>query len=465
MSEELTVDDLFTLYTNDVAATTASINGGYMLMSGFLVFFMQAGFAMLCAGSVRSKNTMNILLKNILDACAGCIAYYLFGYALAYGNCNQPNAFCGCGNFALSAGATGDFADWSFYFFQWTFAACAATIVVGSVAERTSLLAYGCYSVFLTGFVFPVVTHWVWSSEGWLSAFNTTSNRFIQTGMIDLAGSGVVHMVGGFAGLVGAWMVGPRVGRFDENGKPVPLPGHSATLVCLGTFMLWFGWYGFNPGSQLAIFGVNNMRSTARAAVVTTIGAGSGGVVNLYLTYFQTGAWDLLACCNGLLAGLVSITGGCSVIDPWAAIIIGGVGTVIFNYGCILLEKLQIDDPLLAAPMHGFCGAWGIFAIGLFCNPRLLLESYGRDNKESKGAFFGGDGKLLGAQLLGIVTIAAWSTVLLAGVFYALHAAKMLRVDPEVELAGLDISKHGGVAYLDHNYDSAKRDREETPKR
>ena len=221
-----------------------------MLFSAYLVFFMQAGFAMLCAGSVRSKNVMNILLKNVMDACVGAVAFYIFGFGVAYGVPDAGeagNSFIGSGNWALSET---HFSNWQFFLFQWAFSAAAATIVSGSVAERTHFGAYLAYSFLLTAFVYPTVAHWVWDEYGWLSAFN--AEPLYQTGMIDFAGSGVVHMVGGFSGLMGAIIVGPRTYRFDASGRPVAMPGHNASLVVIGTFILWFGWYGFNPGSMLA---------------------------------------------------------------------------------------------------------------------------------------------------------------------------------------------------------------------
>ncbi|CAG9460414.1 unnamed protein product [Pedinophyceae sp. YPF-701] len=437
----------------DASEVAASLDGGYMLMSGFLVFFMQAGFAMLCAGSVRSKNTMNILLKNVLDACAGSLGWWLFGFGLAYGKCSSPNGFIGCGNLAMyHVGEDHGFQTW---FFQWAFAAAAATITSGSVAERTSLIAYFLYSIFLTAFVYPVVVHWVWDGAGWISAFKSTgSGPIADSGMIDFAGSGVVHMTGGFAGLIGAIAVGPRTGRFDADGKPVALPGHSATLVTLGTFILWFGWYGFNPGSTLAISSAGTLKVTAHVAVTTTLGAGSAGVTSLFLTYAQTGVWDLLAVCNGLLAGLVSITGPCPVVTAWAAVLIGAIGAFVFNYSCKLLEKLKIDDPLSAAPMHGFCGAWGVFIIGLLAKEDMVADAYGFS--DIKGAFYGGNGKLLGLQILGIIVIAAWVCFWMSVLFFSLKFAGLLRVSPEEEMAGLDVSKHGGSAY---NNDDMKKEK------
>ena len=225
------------------------------------VLASQAGFAMLCAGSVRTKNTMNILLKNVLDACAASVAFYVLGYGFAYGTCKHNNGFIGCGLFALHSVFSES--SWQSFLFQWAFSAASATIVSGSVAERTSLMSYFLYSILLTGFVYPVIVHWIWSPHGWLSAFNP--NALGGIGMIDFAGSGVVHMVGGVAGLMGAIVVGPRTGRF-ENGKTVAMPGHSATLVVLGTFLLWFGWYGFNPGSMLAISTPTALTVTARVS-------------------------------------------------------------------------------------------------------------------------------------------------------------------------------------------------------
>lgn len=422
-----------------------SIDTSYLLISAYLVFFMQAGFAMLCAGSVRSKNVMNILIKNVLDACVGCMAYYAFGFGCAYGldGDGKASSFIGAGSFFLAKGDSPEaFSDWGTFLFQWAFAAAAATITSGSMAERTAFQAYLGYSFFLTAFVYPVVTHWVWDGNGWLSAFS--ADPLNGVGMIDFAGSGVVHMVGGFAGLMGAAIVGPRTGRFDASGRPMAMPGHNAALVVLGTFILWVGWYGFNPGSMLAIAGADNAQVTARCAVTTTLAAAAGGVTAMIINYSMYHVWDLIAVCNGCLAGLVSITAGCPVLEPYAAIIAGAGGAVVIWASSKLLLKLQIDDPLEAFPMHGACGAWGCLMVGLFATEGYVAQAYGLSEY---GVFYGGSGKLLGNQILGIVVIALWTSGLLGAFFYAMKSMNMLRTSAEEEAMGLDESKHGGSAY------------------
>lgn len=405
----------------------------FILVSGYLVFLMQAGFAMLTAGSVRSKNTKNVLLKNVLDACVGSIAYFLFGWAFAYGP--GSNKFIGWGNWALSAYQGEDFNDYHNFFFQWAFAATAATIVSGSVAERTSFYAYLAYAFFLTAFVYPVVSHWVWSGSGFL---NNGDGFLGSTNVVDFAGCSVVHMVGGFAGLSGAAVVGPRLGRFDSEGKVVPIPGHSATLCTLGTFLLWFGWYGFNPGSALAIQG-SNSEVAARCAVTTTLAAGAGGVMTLIIIKLRDHIFDLLASLNGILAGLVSITACCFAVDGWAAIVIGAIGAFVYVAAAMLLLALKIDDPLEAFPIHGACGFWGVIAGGLFNREALSGDDF--------GLFYGGGGKLLLANILGALIIAAWTLALITPIFVVMKVLGLLRISAEEEIIGNDVSKHGGVAY------------------
>lgn len=423
--------------------TEAALDVFFILVSGYLVFLMQAGFAMLTAGSVRSKNAKNVLLKNVLDACVGAIAYFLFGFAFAYGEGDSAaSGFIGTGNYALdnfpdATNSEGE--SFNFFFFQWAFAATAATIVSGSVAERTSFYAYMAYAFFLTAFVYPVVSHWIWSGDGFL-----TSLFGGDEGVIDFAGCTVVHMVGGFAGLVGAAVVGPRLGRFDSEGKVVPIPGHSATLATLGTFILWFGWYGFNPGSALALSG-NGYMVAERCAVTTTLAAAAGGVVTLVVLKIRDHIFDLISVLNGILAGLVGITASCAFVDPWAAIVIGGIASVVYIGAAMILLKLKIDDPLEAFPIHGAAGMWGAIAPGLF-NRKAYQALAGVDNPNF-GGFYGGGGRLLGANLIAIGIVAAWVVVLVLPLFLAMKFAGILRISHQEEIIGNDVSKHGGVAY------------------
>eukprot|EP00737_Agarophyton_chilense_P002620 gb/GEZJ01002998.1/.p1 GENE.gb/GEZJ01002998.1/~~gb/GEZJ01002998.1/.p1 ORF type:complete len:469 (+),score=70.78 gb/GEZJ01002998.1/:1025-2431(+) len=426
--------DLVSLFQTTVDHDSA-LNNMFVLFSGYLVFLMQCGFAMLTAGSIRSKNVKNVLIKNILDACVGALAYYLFGWAFAYGPGGSAQGFIGAGQFALSSYDGAAFEDFTGWFFQWAFAATAATIVSGSVAERTSFYAYIGYAFFLTAFVYPVVSHWVWGG-GFLSSF-------LGNGMIDFAGCSVVHMVGGFAGLFGAIIVGPRIGRFDSSGKPVPLPGHSATLATLGTFLLWFGWYGFNPGSALGITG-GLFATVQRCAVTTTIAGATGGVVTLIIKKVTEHNFDLISVLNGILAGLVAITASCAFVDVWAAVIIGAIGAGVYITAATVLIMLKIDDPLEAFPIHGATGFWGCIAAGFF-NRKAAQEVAGFDN--GSAGVIDGYGKLLLANFVGCLIIIAWVAVLLIPFFLVLNLLGLFRIPEYVETEGNDLSKHGGPAY------------------
>ncbi|GFR44280.1 hypothetical protein Agub_g5487 [Astrephomene gubernaculifera] len=440
---------------------STGLNTFLLLFGGALVFLMHGGFAMLEAGAIRSKNAMNILLQTILDASASAIMWYLVGFGFAFGIGDKPNKFIGNATFGLAryathftGSATGRWTDW---FFQWAFCATAVTIPAGAVAERFNFNAYLGYSMFIGGFVYPVVAHWAWCVEGWLGY--GAADPLFRAGYIDFAGSGVIHMVGGLAGLIGAIMVGPRLGRFDADGNPVEMPGHSAILVVLGTVLLWFGWYGFNPASVLTIDSVGYATVCGRAAVTTTLAGAAGGIACLLNGFRRHRGWDLVGLCNGILCGFVAITACCHVVEPWAAIICGACAGLWFELLCWILLKLKIDDPLSAGPMHFGCGLFGVFFTGLLAKQDYIKEYYyfhapSNDpvNPLSKpfpyGAFYPhSDGKLIASQVIGILAIIAWVAGLMTPFFGIFKFFGALRIPPEMEEMGLDRSKHGGSAY------------------
>ncbi|KAK2988621.1 hypothetical protein RJ640_026436 [Escallonia rubra] len=454
----------FDVVSSRLSDTAYAVDNTYLLFSAYLVFAMQLGFAMLCAGSVRAKNTMNIMLTNVLDAAAGGLSYYIFGFALAFGS--PSNAFIGrhffgLNNFPYSSSAVTF--DYSFFLYQWAFAIAAAGITSGSIAERTQFVAYLIYSSFLTGFVYPVVSHWFWSGDGWASATRTSGDLLFGSGAIDFAGSGVVHMVGGIAGLWGALIEGPRIGRFDQSGRSVALRGHSASLVVLGTFLLWFGWYGFNPGSFLTILKsydgsppgtyYGQWSAVGRTAVTTTLSGCTAALTTLFAKRLMSGHWNVIDVCNGLLGGFAAITSGCSVVEPWAAIVCGFVAAWVLIGFNKLAQKLKYDDPLEAAQLHGGCGAWGIIFTGLFAKQAYVSEVYGGKAGRPHGLFMGGGGRLFAAQLIQILVIIGWVTATMAPLFYGLNKLKLLRISREDETAGMDQTRHGGFAYAYHDED------------
>ncbi|KAJ7525862.1 hypothetical protein O6H91_17G070600 [Diphasiastrum complanatum] len=439
--------------SNQMTATNLAVDNSYLLFSAYLVFAMQLGFAMLCAGSVQAKNTMNIMLTNVLDAACGGISYYLFGFAFAFGTGKHSNSFIGNHFFGLKQipnEAVGY--DYSFFIYQWAFAIAAAGITSGSIAERTQFIAYLVYSSFLTGFVYPVVSHWMWAGNGWASATNT-DNLLFRSGAIDFAGSGVVHLVGGVAGLWGALIEGPRIGRFHKEGEELEMRGHSATLVVLGTFLLWFGWYGFNPGSFLKIdvpYGggfTGNWTGVGRTAVTTTLAGCAAAITTLFGKRLLVGHWSVTDVCNGLLGGFAAITSGCSVVDPWAALICGFVSAWVLIACNLLSARLHFDDPLEATQLHGGCGAWGLIFTGLFAKKEYVKQVYSRTGSPPHGLLFGGGGRLLAAQIMEILAIVGWVSATMAPLFMVLHKLHLLRISADEEIAGMDLTLHGGCAY------------------
>ncbi len=401
------------------AAEISNLDTVWMLVAGFLVFFMQAGFALVEAGFVRAKTVVNIFMKNFFDLSIGAIAYWAIGFGLMFG---AGNAFFGTEWFFLNGlpevypGLT--VPGYAFFFFQFAFAATAATIASGAMAGRTEFKGYLIYSLLVTMFVYPIVGHWIWGG-GWLAE--------LETPFVDFAGSTVVHSVGAWVGLMGAIILGPRLNRFGPDG--MPMPGHSMTLAALGTFILWLGWFGFNPGSQLNSDGA----AIALITVTTNIAAASGAIAAMFMGWFFVGKPQLPWALNGALAGLVAITAPCAFVTPFEAIIIGAIGGIIMYLGVNFLERRGVDDVVGAVSVHGFAGVWGTLAVGLFHGEVGLLH--------------GGGVNQLVTQVIGIVAVAAFVLVASAVMFYILKSIGWLRASREGEILGLDIYEHGMVAY------------------
>jgi Amt family ammonium transporter len=444
----------------------------FLLWGGALVFSMQCGFCMLEVGCVRYKNTRNILVKNILDACIGAIFYWAFGYGLAYGYASSTDdddesniKFVGNSGFFYSAvpnsGTYGaaNFGGWAHFFFNFTFVAAAGSIVSGAVAERCAMPAYFLYTSFLTGFVYPIVSHWVWATPGWLCAWQTnpdgTSDLISSTGAIDFAGSGVVHLTGAVAAFWGAYFVGPRTGRVQEVvadgqkvAKFVKITGQNATMQVLGTFFLWIGWYGFNAGTMFTWASTASYYSAAgRIAITTTLSAASSCISSMMFAYMlNPGVYDLDAINNGVLGGLVSITAGCATMAPWAAVLTGLIGGIVYHLGSWIQIGLGVDDVVDAIAVHGYCGIWGLLATGIFSRSEEMMEVYGM---EKAGIFMpnpGNDGGIIGANIVLTVVVIAWTSVFMGAFFGICSAFGILRVSEQEERDGLDNSHHGGPA-------------------
>lgn len=395
----------------------------WVLLAAFLVFFMQAGFGMVEAGFIRAKNTCNILTKNFLDYCMASLGYFVFGYAIMFGS---GNGFMGWKGWFLSGAQSGaDIPLYAFWLFQAAFCGAAATIVAGGMAERMKFQAYLIYSFIISALVYPIVGHWIWGG-GWLAGLD----------FVDFAGSTVVHAVGGFAALIGTIILKPRIGKFNPNGTANAIPGHSIPLASLGVFILWFGWFGFNPGSTL---GVGDGSLIGRVAINTNLAAAAGAISSMILIWSLSGKPDLSMIMNGALAGLVAITAPCAFVEPWAAIAIGAVGGIVVVLGVMLLDKLKVDDPVGAVPVHGLNGFWGTLSIGLFGRKALSVAN--------DGLFYGGGLKQLGIQALGVTTVAIFVVIVMGLVFKLIDVTIRLRANEEEEMTGLDTSEHGMESY------------------
>lgn len=428
----------------------------WLMFGAVLVFFMQTGFAMLEVGSVHSKNTRNILLKNVLDASIGAILWWLLGFGFAQGGNVSPSSgdgFIGTEMFALKFTdfqGDGDGYLYAAWLFQWAFAATTATIVSGAVAERVTFTAYCCYSFFLVGFIYPVVVCWGWNTQGWLSAWRE-EDLFAGCGAVDFAGSCVVHMTGGIAALVGASVIGPRSG-FPDNLKT---PGYGPAFQTLGVLILWFGWYGFNGVSTLYIVGFGQV--AAKTMVTTTISAGTGAITCLIVGALLEGknakgsfTIRLENANNGVLAGLVGITAGCSTCEPVGAFFIGMTSAPVYLLSSMMLKKFGIDDVVEAAPVHGFCGMWGTLMAGCFATKKNYEAAYYADRAEDcAGIFYGGDGSTLASNIVLIIMNIIWTGTLSFVIFFSLNFFGLLRIDHQTEEDGMDFSEHGAPAFSD----------------
>lgn len=401
----------------------------WTLVAAALVFFMQAGFAMVELGFTRAKNAANIVMKNLMDFSVGAIVFFLIGFAIMFGD---GNSLVGLSGFGLRGGEAAFSAlSWTpipllaKWFFQVVFAATAATIVSGAMAERTKFSSYLLYTVFITGLVYPVVGHWIWGG-GWLQ----------EMGMYDFAGSTVVHGVGGWAALAGAIVLGPRLGKYKKDGSPNAIPGHNIPIAMLGTFILWLGWFGFNPGSFMAA----DAAGISHVFVTTNLAACAGAVTAMITIWVLRGKPDVGVTANGALAGLVAITAGTAFVGPYSALLIGAIGGMLVVLSVILLDNRHVDDPVGAVSVHAVSGAWGTLAVGLFSTDPLGLGI-------GKGLFFGGGFRLLAVQALGVISVFIFVLAISLAFFALIKYTVGLRVSPFEELEGLDVEEHGHPAF------------------
>ena len=419
-----------------ISQQESNLWGVWFLIGAALVFWMQAGFAMVEAGFTRAKNTGNIIMKNLMDFCIGTVVFILIGFGLLLGE--DLVGFIGKPGFDIFTSY--ESFDWSNFIFNLVFCATTATIVSGAMAERTKFLSYCVYSAVISALIYPIEAHWIWGG-GWLA----------QLGFHDFAGSCAIHMVGGIAALVGAKILGPRIGKFtkDKSGKIVKVnafPGHNITIGALGVFILWLGWYGFNGAAATSV------DELASIFVTTTIAPAIATVVCMVFTWIKYGKPDISMCLNASLAGLVGITAGCDVLDAFGAIAVGVVSGLLVVFGVWLLDyKLHIDDPVGAVAVHCLNGIWGTIAVGLFATDTAPAYArgygdgvtFGANQIKNVGLFYGGGFEQLGLQLLGFVSVAAWAAVTMVIVFFAIKAIFGLRVSEEEEIVGLDIKEHG----------------------
>lgn len=418
-----------------IAELSTGLNTVWMLLAAMLVFFMQPGFALVEAGFTRSKNTANILMKNLVDFMVGSILFWFIGFGLMFGVGNvfgTPHLF---DLDAMDNIIQNGLPIEGFLIFQTVFCATSATIVSGAMAERTKFSMYLAYTIAISVLIYPVSSHWTWGG-GWLSNANPDSFMMSVFGYTfhDFAGSTVVHSVGGWIALVGAAILGPRLGKYGKDGKSKAIPGHNLTLACLGVFILWFGWFGFNPGSQLAAAGYGDQTAISHVFLTTNLAACTGGFLALIVSWIKYGKPSLSLTLNGILAGLVGVTAGCDLVSPMGAALIGAIcGTVMIFAVEFIEHRLKIDDPVGASSVHGVCGSLGTILTGLFA-----VEG---------GTFYGGGFGFLGAQIFGVIIVGGWAALMGYIIFKVLDKVHGLRVPARIEEEGLDIYEHGESAY------------------
>ena len=406
-----------------------SLDTVWMLLAAMLVFFMQPGFALCEAGFTRSKNTANILFKNFVDFMFGSLLLWFIGFGFMFGS--NGEGFIGMPNFGDLSFYSGDLPVEGFLIFETVFCATSATIVSGAMAERTKFDMYVIYSIFISLIIYPVEGHWTWGG-GWLC--NGEEGSFMMNtfgaAFHDFAGSAIVHSVGGVLAFVGAIALGPRLGKYGKDGKSRAIPGHNLLTAALGVFILWFGWFGFNPGSQLAASGEVNRVAISHVFLTTNLAAVAGGTATMFTTWIKYGKPSLSLTLNGVLAGLVGITAGCGLVSPVGAVIIGLVCGIVLVYSIEFIDcKLHVDDPVGASTVHGVCGILGTLMTGM-----LAIDS---------GLFYGHGWGFLGAQAFGVLCIDAWALVMGIVIFFGMKKIAGLRVDKRIEEEGLDIYEHG----------------------